>query len=373
MVRVVTERAESVPADTVPRGEAPVTRVLVLLGWRPDVAVVPQLDVRSGRVREDWSVYDLDPASRAALDLALELKDLHPQVQVTALHLGPRGAEAWLRRALAWGCDRAVRVWCAEETEPGTAEGASDTGGLATITAAGKAVILAAAAGACGFDLILTGAQGVVDGSGQLGLRLAGELGVLCVTGAVALKIGEDGDGHALEVRRRLEQGFEERVEATLPAVVTVAPAYGVPATRCQMLSVAALLAAHSADIPVWALADLGIPEAKVRRAESQLVWGPPRARRPRLIPVAAPDQSLPAFDRILRLIEGSVRRREGRVVRLPADKVADKVFRTLKEEGWLDHLLVDARRPTTTGEERPREPQGPGEQQVPPSGGGRT
>jgi len=369
----VRERAESVPAGTVPCVEVPVTRVLVLLGLGPDVAVAPQLDMRSGRVREDWSVHDLDPASGAALDLALELKDLYPQVQVTAVHLGPRAAEVWLRRALAWGCDRAVRVWYGQESETAGAEGAGDADGLGLVTAAGKAVILAAAVEACGFDLVLTGARGVVEGSGQLGLRLAAELGVPCVTGAVALKVEEGCDGRTVEVRRRLEQGFEERIEAIFPLVVTVAPGDGLSGLSSRVPSAATLLAAHTADIPVWTLADLGVPEAKVRRAEGQLVWGPPRARRPRLIPLPAPDQSLPAFDRILRLIEGSVRHREGRVVRLPADKVADEVFCTLKEEGWLDHLLVEARAPTATDGERPQESQRLGGQQAPPSGGGRA
>jgi electron transfer flavoprotein beta subunit len=335
-------------------------KVLVLLGSGPDVAIAPQLDLRSGRVRADWLVHDLDPASRAALDLALELKDRLqgkpggsakgsaendvPRVHLTALHLGPASAEVWLRRALAGGCDRAVRVWYGEEaaTLPfGVA------GGSAGVGAAGKAIILAAAATACGFDLILAGTQGVVESSGQLGLRLAAELRVPCVTRAVSLKPAEEQDRLSLEIRRSLERGYAERVQARLPLVITVAPEAGSAGRSRAALTASALLRAQEAEIPVWTLADLGVPQEWVRHAEALLAWGPPRPRRPRLVPLPAPEQSLPAFERVLRLIEGSVRHREGRVIKPAPDEVAEQVFRTLRDEGWLDHLRAGGRRLT--------------------------
>ena len=91
--------------------------------------------------------------------------------------------------------------------------------------------------------------------------------------------------------------------------------------------------------IPVWDLADLGVPLALLRRAEGALHAGPPRPARPRRHPLAAPDSALPAFDRILKLVEGSVKRREGRVVRQGPDETVEEIFQALKAEGWLDHL----------------------------------
>ena len=93
-------------------------------------------------MREEWLVRELDPASARALDLALSLEATQPGTEVTAIHLGPPRAEPWLRQALARGCDRAVRVWDDE---------------LAGARAAGKAVVLAAAAQAAGFDLVSPG------------------------------------------------------------------------------------------------------------------------------------------------------------------------------------------------------------------------
>jgi electron transfer flavoprotein beta subunit len=278
-------------------------------------------------VREEWLVREVDPASARALDLALDLKTAgslvrdHAGVEVTVVHLGPETNELWLQQALARGCDRAIRVWDEE---------------AADLHAAGAAVVLTAAAQAAGFDVLLTGTAGVVDCGGQLGQLLAARLGVPCVT--QALEIHGRGQGVAVEVTRALDGGYRERVRAALPLVVTVAPPVsgGGDAT---VIPVRALLAAQQCDLPVWDLADLGVPLEEVRRAEATLAYGEPRPRHPRLKPIAAPDPALPAFDRILKLIEGTVKRREGRVVKDSPEVVADQIFAVLRDEGWLDHL----------------------------------
>ena len=66
----------------------------------------------------------------------------------------------------------------------------------------------------------------------------------------------------------------------------------------------------------MWTLADLGVIPGTVRDADRPLEYGPPAPRRPRLHPVTPPDPTLPAFDRILALVQGSVKSRGGRVVR---------------------------------------------------------
>lgn len=314
-------------------------KVLVFLGTGVDVRVAPQRDPRSGRVREEWLVREVDPASARALDVALGLKAAGAAngaaadsigvatraaggaAEVTVLHLGPVPAEPWLQQALARGCDRAIRVWDEE------AEG---------LHAAGAAAVLAAAAQAAGFDLLLTGTAGVVDSGGQLGQLVAARLGVPCVT--QALEIHSRAHGVVVDVVRGLDGGYRERVRAALPLVATVAPpaAGGGDDT---VIPAKALLAAQQCDLPVWDFADLGVPYEEIREAEAALSYGPPRPRDPRLRPIAAPDPKLPAFDRILKLIEGTVKRREGRVVRDSPEAVAEEIFTTLRDEGRLDHL----------------------------------
>jgi electron transfer flavoprotein beta subunit len=303
-------------------------RILVLLEVGADVRIPPELDPRSGRVRAEWLVREPDPASARALELALALKTPEGDPDVTVVHLGPAKAELWLRQAIAHGADAAVRVWSDELDGAG---------------AAGKALVLATAAQAAGFDLVLAGAAGVVDASGQLGVLIAEHLGVPCVTQAEDLVTREAGGTDAIEVTRGLDRGFRERVAVRPPAVVTVSPGPQGAGHAPRPSSAWARVRAETREIPVWDLADLGVPLTRLRRAGEALLAGPPVPAKPRLHPLAAPDSALPAFDRILKLVEGSVKRREGRVVRQGPDETVEEIFQALRAEGWLDHLRPPA------------------------------
>ena len=155
-------------------------------------------------MREEWLVREVDPASARALDLALGLKTAECGPRSTSASRSrssiwaPSRAEPWLQQALARGCDRAIRVWDEE---------------AAGLHAAGAALVLAAAAQAAGFDLVLTGTAGVVDCGGQLGQLLAARLGVPCVTQAVEIAPLAD-RAAAVDVTRGLDGGYRERVQA---------------------------------------------------------------------------------------------------------------------------------------------------------------
>jgi hypothetical protein len=142
-----------------------------------------------------------------------------------------------------------------------------------------------------------------------------------------------------MEIDRSLDQGFRERAEASQPLVATVA--VGGPPADAPPPDIASLLAAQDREIIVWNLADLGVPREKVLRADRALRASRPRPRRPRLRRLAAPDPALPAFDRILELVRGSVQTRQGRVVQESADATVEEIFTVLKDEGWLDHLRI--------------------------------
>jgi electron transfer flavoprotein alpha/beta subunit len=351
-----------------PRGDERPMKLLVALEVGADVRIPPHVDPRSGRLREEWLVRQVEPAGARALDLALQVRRAQPDVEVTMVHLGPADNERWLRWGLARGCDQAVRIWDNEAAQAGIA---------------GKAVIVAAAARAIGYDLVLSGSGGLLDSSERLGVLLARCLDVPCVTqvadvdvwtvaaGAPPDRADPDRAGaQRVEFTRALERGFRERVEAFLPLVAAVSaqePAGevgssdgakhvdnvegaerggdggyvsdggGVPPS--PDVTAAALLAAQERELPVWSLADLGVPLERVRQADQPLRSGRPRPVRPRLRPLKAPDPALPAFDRILELVEGAVERRASRIVRRPAEEMVDEIFRTFKDEGWLDHL----------------------------------
>jgi electron transfer flavoprotein beta subunit len=306
-------------------------RVLVLLELAGDVALRAQSDglrderfANAERAPDDWRIRQVDPAAQRALDLALRLKADVPVSEVTLMHLGPADADHWMRREAARGCDGALRVWDGELAGAGTQV---------------KALVLAAAVGRRGFDLVLAGVASLSSAGGQLGVLAAAHLGAPCVTQACAIEHGAAGPD-ALTVTRALAGGYRERVTVTLPAVVTVVPSADPPAHTAALPD---LLRGQTEEIPVWDLAQLGVPRERLQAAARPLRAGAPRAPHPRGKPIAAPDQSAPAFDRILQLVAGTVQRRQGQVVHGTPDEIATEIVATLSREGWLEHLRGDA------------------------------
>jgi len=309
-------------------------RILVFLQMSVDTRVAPERDAGTGRVLDEWQVAQVNPADARALDCALEIKAGSPGTEIALVHLGPAEAEPWLREALARGVDRAVRIW---------------DGQAAEACAQGTAVILAAAAASLGFDLALTGTAGATHAGGQTGVLLAGHLDVPCVTQALAIDSppgpaiaapsGPSSRPGIVGVTRGLARGFQEHVEVFLPAVVTVAAGESV----AHGAAMDELLRAQERHMPVWDLAELGVPWESVRKADEPLASGRLRSPQPGLRHLPAPESSLPAFERIEQLVRGAVRRREGTVARGSAEEVTEAVFQALLRGGWLDHLRPPA------------------------------
>ena len=185
-------------------------KVLVFLELGADVRIPPERDPRSGRVREEWLVREIDPASARALDLALRSQGGAARHGGDRRPLsGPPDAEPWLRQALARGLrPGGARLGRGGRRGPRRGQGGHPGRGRARRPASTS---------------LLAGAAGVIDASGQLGVLLAAHLGVPCVTQVVGIapqhEAGGPACGASLEITRGLDRGFRERVEAVLPVV----------------------------------------------------------------------------------------------------------------------------------------------------------
>src|SRR5512147_2260308 len=116
----------------------------------------------------------LDPASKAALEAASDLKPAG--AEVIAISVGPERVEDALREALARGADRAI--WIRAE------------GGDALVIAN----LIAAAVRKIGeVDLIITGHHSLDTGAGELAPRLAEALAWPQILGAAKIEVGAQG------------------------------------------------------------------------------------------------------------------------------------------------------------------------------------
>lgn len=293
-------------------------KIIVFVKAVPDTRIPLEYDETSRRLRSEGFVMQWNSRDRAALEIALGIKDILPETHITLVHIGPLSGERWIREGLALGSDAGMRIW---------------EDGIKEVSAAGKAFIFSHVAEILGFDLIMAGDESEDTGSGQVGAVMACRLGLPCIPSVISL--AWDGNNRSIIARKCLSRGYEESIRCGFPVVVTVGDHPFVE----RYPAVPSLLEALMKEIPCWDLARIGIPIEALKRNERMLTSTPLRFPRPRVRSITSPNSSLPAFDRILKLLEGSVQHRGGKLVRGDEDALAEELFRTLRDEGWLDHL----------------------------------
>ena len=195
--------------------------------------------------RED---YIIDPGSKSAVEAALCLKGNGDEGSgeqgrtVVAFSMGQPQADDALREALAMGCDAAYLL--------------SDEAFKEADVSVTARVLAAAIEQLGGADLVLAGRASGDTGAGQIGPRLAEILGYAQITDVYALSVG----GRGIKATRRWGEGYAS-VEASLPAVVTVAPEAFPPR---YAHGVGIMSAYREWEVPVWTAADLELAEAAV-------------------------------------------------------------------------------------------------------------
>ena len=187
----------------------------------------------------------LDPALNEwdsfATEEALQLKE-RLGGEVVIVTCGDRGAEAALRRCLAMGADRAIRVEGAGRDPIAVARALADV-------VRGESP-----------DLVLCGVQSSDSVQAATGTALAELVDLPRV--AVVVKLDYDeGAGKAI-VDRELEGGLLDRVEVDVPAVLTIQTGINQP----RYANLRAIKQAEQVEVDVRQAAAGGQPAFRVRR-----------------------------------------------------------------------------------------------------------
>lgn len=291
-------------------------KILVFLKEVRDIKIPLEYEESTRKIRREGYVPELNLPDLVALDAALELKAGNPGTHITLIHLGPSSGERWIREGMSLGCDAGLRIW--DEM-------------LEDLKAAGKALIFARVSQMLSFDLILTGNKSQDTGSGEVGILLANYLKLPCISSVLSMKIGDDKKG--FDFMKSLAKGYQEKIQCALPLVATME---GQGGHFSRYASFPAVMEAMDKSIPCWSLPQIGIPWATIKEKTSRLNFSPIRVANPRVRPIAAPDSSLPAFDRVVKLLEGSVQKREGKVVAVDEGLAAEEIFQILLKEKVL-------------------------------------
>jgi electron transfer flavoprotein alpha/beta subunit len=162
-------------------------------------------------ISADYLEYQLNEWDDAALEEALLATEKLGGGEVVAVCIGPEEAEVSLRKVLAKGAHRAVRVW-----DP-------------ALAGADPVTVARAIAGIAKLeqpDLILSGVQSSDHAHGATGTALARILGLP----HAAVVVGMDWDGKdKLQIIRELEGGVRHSFELPSPALLTIQTGINAP------------------------------------------------------------------------------------------------------------------------------------------------
>ncbi|MEH7178561.1 electron transfer flavoprotein subunit beta/FixA family protein [Neobacillus vireti] len=195
--------------------------------------------IKDGKVSEDGAEFIINPYDEYAIEEAIKLREEHGG-EVTVVTIGEDEAEKQLRTALAMGADKAVLI----NNEDVVAGDPFTT-----------ATILAAFLKEKDPDIVLAGNVTVDGSTGQVGPRLAEELGMDVVTAITKLVV--DGENATIE---RDAEGDLEVIEAKLPLVVTCQQGLNEP----RYPSLPGIMKAKKKPLEILELDDLDIDEEEV-------------------------------------------------------------------------------------------------------------
>lgn len=195
-----------------------------------------EIDASNKDVKKDMLAYVLNEWDNYAVEEAIQLKD-KTDGTVVAVTIGDEDDEEVLRRCLAMGADRSIRVDPGETPLDGYV----------------KARILSKVVNDLEYDLVLTGVQSDDSNSGMVGILLAEYLDAphaAVVTGI------EPHNGEAT-VRVELEGGMEEVSKVKLPAVLSIQTGINEP----RYVSIMGIRKAAKKELKVVELSELGLSQ----------------------------------------------------------------------------------------------------------------
>lgn len=279
-------------------------QVAVAIKW---VDTRPIVDPLTGEVSTDDRTRGMSSADAAALEWALRLRDAFGG-SVAVVCVGASGAEAMLRDGLSAGADRAVHVVVERDLES-------------------EQVARAIAAVTAEADLICCGDWSLDRGSGMVPGLVAAAHGLGQALGLTNIDVptvseSDDAPG-AVDVERRLDGGWRERLRVVLPAVISVEGG-SAPLRRAPL---PAVIAARSAEIDRVEPSDLGQTRSTVQS------HGPFRPRT-RVSPAPAGDT---ARDRIRELTGATVDRTPPQTISAEPAEAARLIHEQLRSWGHVD------------------------------------
>lgn len=195
-----------------------------------------EIDPKKMDVKKDMLAFVVNEWDNYAIEEAIQLQEKHGG-HVTAVTIGSEDDEEVLRRCLAMGADRAIRI------DPGDR----------VLDSYVTSRILAEVIKDLEYDLILTGVQADDVNNGAVGNMLAEQLGVAHASVVIGIEVIEK----EAEIKIELEGGTDEVSKIRLPALLSIQTGINEP----RYVSIMGIRKAAKKELSVMGLEELGLSE----------------------------------------------------------------------------------------------------------------
>ncbi|NQU65797.1 MAG: electron transfer flavoprotein subunit beta/FixA family protein, partial [SAR324 cluster bacterium] len=165
-----------------------------------------------GIVTDHLTAFRMNRFDEYAVEEALLVQKIFPDVTIDALTVGPADASAVIKRAMGMGANHGIHILTPE----------------APLFSAGQvAQWISMVVTSKNYDLILTGVMSEDQMQGQVGPMLAEYLDIPCATSVISeTPVPEN---RMVNVEREIEGGFRDILELKLPAVLTIQSGINLP------------------------------------------------------------------------------------------------------------------------------------------------
>ncbi len=235
-------------------------KIIVCVKEVPDTTEV-KMDPEQGTLIREGVPSIVNPFDAFALELALQIKDEHDDIEIVTLSMGPPHAEKSLRETIGMGADRAVLI-------TDRAFAGSDTWATSYTLSAGIKKL-------GGADLVFVGQQAIDGDTGQVGPGIAQFLGW---PQAIFVRAVRNIGDNEIEVERITESGYDV-VKLGNPAVISVIKLPKDP----RLPSLRGMMKAKKAEIAKWGVADLDVEERNLGLSGSPTrvmkIFSPPKRK----------------------------------------------------------------------------------------------
>ncbi|MBO0858542.1 MAG: electron transfer flavoprotein subunit beta/FixA family protein [Chloracidobacterium sp.] len=236
-------------------------KIIVCLKQVPKADSILRINEEGNWIQDRDLTYEINESDAYGLEAAFQLKEKHGG-EVIAISLGPARVQSVIKEALARGADRGIQL---------------EDAAFDKLDAFGVATVIAAAAKAEGFDLLMAGLQSDDFGFAQTGVIAAELLGLPHAT--IVMDV-EAQDGR-IRVKRELESGYFQWVSMPTPAVLTIQS--GINTLRFATLK--GIMEAKKKQIKKLDRAALGVDPAQlVPKMEFRSVHAPVKNKQTQFI-----------------------------------------------------------------------------------------